>query len=228
MSKSKTLKIIVALIWAAIIVFALVEMRELSVEEILEFTPESPLLAALVIIFLFALKSLSFVMPSWLLYVSAGLIFPLPEALLVSLVGTLVSFTVPYVLGRGLGADYLEKLVADHPKLSALKDFSGKNSFLKVLLVRLCGLPLDPVSVYFGASRVNYPLYLIAGSIGILPHSVPYIVMGMSAEDGVSPAFFISLGIIAVSAVVNGVMAAKRKRRESAEAAPPEDAEKAQ
>ena len=58
--------------------------REVSLSELLSWTPESPALAGLFLVGLYGLKSLSLVFPLLLLYLAAGAIFPLPLAFAVN------------------------------------------------------------------------------------------------------------------------------------------------
>lgn len=184
----------------------------MSADEILSYTPASPILAALMMLALFALKSLSVIIHSGILYAVTGLLFPLPAAILMGILETVTATSVPYLLGRKLGAEYVEKMIDEHPKLQRLKEMRTDNEFIFVLTVRLMGLPLDLVSLYFGAVKVSYPKYLIAGVIGMLPHSIPYIVMGTSVDNIGSPAFLLSVGIILVTVAVSMLSALKRKK----------------
>jgi len=210
---NKIIKITVAIIWAAVIIFAVTMAKNMGLEEILAYTPESPALAALLIIGLFALKSMSVVIHSGLLYALTGILFPLPAAILIGIAGTMTAFTVPYLLGRRLGAEYVERLVEENPKLQSMREMRSDNEFLFVFFVRLLGLPMDLVSMYFGAVKIRYPAYILAGVLGMLPHSIPYIVMGMSAEDAGSPTFLISLGVLLLTMAGSAIYTARRKRR---------------
>ncbi len=210
---NKIIKIIVAILWAAVIIFAVSTVKNMGLEEFLTYTPESPMLAALLILGLFALKSLSVVIHSSILYALTGILFPLPTAVLVGAAGTMIAFTVPYLLGKRLGAEYMERLVEENPRLRSVKELRSDNEFLFVFLVRLMGLPLDLVSLYFGAVKIRYPAYILAGVLGMLPHSIPYIVMGMSAEDAGSPTFLISLGVLLLTMAGSAIYMARRRHR---------------
>ncbi|MCD7845009.1 MAG: hypothetical protein LUG57_03990, partial [Oscillospiraceae bacterium] len=69
-----------------------------TVDTILSFTPENLWLAALVFMALYAVKSVVVVIYLKLLYIAAGLVFPLPIALAVNVVGTALEMTLPYLL----------------------------------------------------------------------------------------------------------------------------------
>lgn len=78
-------KVLVGLVWLAIIALCLVHKDSFTLEGILTYTPDKPLLAALVLVALFAVKSLSVFLYSGFLYMAAGVLFPLPAAIAVNL-----------------------------------------------------------------------------------------------------------------------------------------------
>ncbi|MCD8088483.1 MAG: hypothetical protein LUE22_07850 [Oscillospiraceae bacterium] len=95
-------EIAVALALIALIAFLLFG-NDVTVDTILSFTPENLWLAALVFMGLYAVKSVVVVIYLKLLYVAAGLAFPLPVALAVNIVGTALEMTLPYLFGRSRG-----------------------------------------------------------------------------------------------------------------------------
>ena len=65
-------KVLVGLVWLAIMALCLVHKDSFTLEGILTYTPDKPLLAALVLVALFAVKSLSVFLYSGFLYMAAG------------------------------------------------------------------------------------------------------------------------------------------------------------
>ena len=59
----------------------------------------------------YLVKSVLFILPASLIYISIGMAFPTPTACLISLVGIILEVTVTYFLGVFLGGDYVEKLL---------------------------------------------------------------------------------------------------------------------
>lgn len=59
-------------------------------------TPSNSFLAALVLLVLFALKSLTVVIYAPLLYAASGLIFPLHAAIAINLLETIIMNSIPY------------------------------------------------------------------------------------------------------------------------------------
>ena len=79
-------------------------LHEITLETVLNYTPDKPFLAALVMLGLFALKSILLVIYSGLLYAASGIVLPLPLAILVNIFGTFVMVAVHYVPAHRIGA----------------------------------------------------------------------------------------------------------------------------
>ena len=221
---SKAFKYIMAAVWLAIIIVCLLTMRNITIDEIINFTPKNKAAAIVVMMLLFALKSLSVVMYSGVLFAALGVMFKLPYALALSILGCAVMASVPYGIGRLIGAGQIEKIEAKYPKFSILKELRTSNDFLFVLLSRLIGiLSFDVVSLYMGSAEMKYKPYLLASVIGMLQLAVPMTVMGESVDDPTSPAFVIS-AVVQIVMTVGSTLAlfiylkkVKKKSKETAE-----------
>lgn len=199
-------------------------MDNISVEAIIEFTPENKLTAAVIMMLLFALKSMSVVIHSGILFAALGIMFELPVALPLAVLGSAVVATVPYFIGRKLGEGQIEKIEKKYPKLSIVKEMRTSNDFLFVFLVRLTGiLPYDIESLYMGAAGLKYKKYLFSSVLGMLQLSVPMTVIGSSVNDPTSPVFItaavvqISLNIISVVCLFLYVRKIRKRRKEREE-----------
>ena len=176
--------------------------EKLSVDTVLSYTPKIPLLAALFLLLLYGLKSLSLTLPILLLDTVCGVLFPLPVAILVATLGTAITLTIPYFIGRGAGPDMTEKLQQKHPRLRELREMRSRNELFLAFLIRIVGiLPCDVVSLYLGNTRMPFPKYLLGGVLGFLPDVLTATVVGMKADDRSSPWFW---GAIALNLLVAG------------------------
>lgn len=182
-------KLIVGILWAGVLVFIFIHRKDFTIDTILNAKPNNLFLAALFMIFLFGLKSLTIFIYSGLLYLADGIMFPLWMAVIVSLIGTFVMFTIPYVLGRWLGKDSREHLLEKYPQLQKLDSFQSDNAFLSVLIARIARLPADVLSMYFGMIQIRYPMYILASVLSMVPHMITYPLMGSSINDPSSPQF---------------------------------------
>ncbi len=179
----------------------------ITVTDIVEHTPRNSLLAAVVMLALFALKSISVVIYGSALYAASGLLFPLPAAVLVNLMGTVIMVSIPYSVGAANGAEMLENLFRKHPKAAMLKSLRAGSDFFFALLVRLLGvLPGDLVGAYMGASGVKYPAYLAGTVLGMLPSMITFPLMGMNIRRVGSPEFLISAGIQVAMSILSVIL----------------------
>ncbi len=185
---------IAVVFWLILVGICWSHRSELTIEGILNFTPENPFLAVLIMLGLFLLKSITFVIYGNILYAASGILFSLPAAVFLNVIGSAVMASVPFFMGRKAGEGLLTSLTEKHPKLSVLKEIPQKNEILSSVMIRLLGLlPGDLVSMYFGASGVRYSRYLAGTLIGLFPSIVIFSVMGMSVNNIASPTFWISV-----------------------------------
>lgn len=198
---------VLALVWLIILAVCLLHREDLTLERILTYTPAKPLLAAAVLLAFFAVKSLSVFLYSGILYIAAGILFPLPAAIAVNVLGTAVMVTLPYFLGRALGSRAVQYILRRWPKASVLRELRRGNDFFFVLIIRLLGIfSSDAVSAYMGAVGVAYRVYLPACLLGFLPTCVLFPIMGQSITDVHSPQFLIAAGIELTAALLSGIV----------------------
>ena len=187
-------KVFLVIIWGIIILIFLIKRKDITIDGILNYTPQSPILAAFMMIGLFALKSLSIVIYSGILYVIDGILFPLPVAILMTICGSIVMVTLPYVIGKKVGARAAVYVVEKYPKAKSLNKLRSENDFIFTFFVRIIGrLPSDIVSMYMGAVGVKYQKYLSGSILGMLPHMITFPVMGMNITNPRSREFIVSL-----------------------------------
>ena len=86
--------------WVCLIILCLIHRDQITVDNIVSFTPGNPFLAVCVILFLFALKSVSVVIYGGILYVASGILFSLPAAIAVNLAGSVIMTTIPFLIGK--------------------------------------------------------------------------------------------------------------------------------
>lgn len=180
--------------WSTVIILFLRHNGGFSAQELAQYKPERPFLSCLVMLGLFTLKSVDFLIHSGVLYAADGIMFPLPEALLLNLVGIVITVTPAYFLGKLWGPPVIEALCRKYPKLHAFTDDTQGGSLLVSILLRTVGLPIQVGSVYMGAANFRFGRFLWGSVIGLLPVMIPYTVMGESAGKPGSPTFVIALG----------------------------------
>lgn len=198
-SKTKLLLIrkIVIIICLLGLLFYIISLPDVTVDQILNYTPDNPLAAAGVLLLLYTLKSATFVFPISVLQIVSGHLFPVWAAFLVNLAGILIDLTVPYWIGHFAGMEAIQRLIVKYPKFEAILHRQKENSFFLCFFLRIIGgLPADVVTMYFGATGTEFLKNIGGGAIGILPKMLLYTVLGTNIQNARSPAFWFSFCLI--------------------------------
>lgn len=165
--------------------------RSLTYQGMADWLPEDKVTAAALVILLYTVKSMTVFFPLLTLYLLSGVLFPTPTAVLVNLLGLAACDTAPYLLGRLLGSEELDRLRAKYTKLNLLEALRRKNRFQFAVLARAVGLlPGDVVSLYFGCTRLPYPAYLAGSIVGLAPGMIAATILGGQITAPGSPGFW--------------------------------------
>lgn len=192
----KVLRIFAALVWACLIVYALIHRADFTLENILGYTPDSPLLAALVLMLFFALKSLTVFFYSGVIYIASGVLFPAPAAILVNLCGTLVMALIPYTLARGFNLHRADELREKYPKIKEFDAMRDRNPFAFTVVLRCINIVnFDIGSMYCGVVHLPPVPFLLGSLLGKLTDIVMLSIMGTSLQDRNAVPFLIALAI---------------------------------
>ena len=171
--------------------------------------------AYLAVIGVYALKSVVFVVPAMMIYLSVGISFDTPTALILNLAGLAVEITITFFLGRFLGKEYVTKMLEKNKAGQKLLNVKAKtkNSFL--FLVRFTGMPIDFTSLFLGASGFNFIPYFLVSLLGIYPRVLLFTIIGDSIYRYIPKDLIIKLVIAAIPVAVVGFVVYKlvRKRK---------------
>jgi Uncharacterized conserved protein len=193
-------------VWILLAVVILVNRNKITVDAIINYTPSNLVLAAFVLLLLFALKSLSIFFFSGILYTASGLMFDLPVALLVNSLGLVVMLSEGYVMGRYFGSDLVGTIAEKYPKIEAILHLEDRRPFLFTLLLRMMKLiNFDLGSIYMGASRAKFAPYAVASFISAIPDLILYAVVG-GGISSLSPSMVIVAGVVYVCITVASVL----------------------
>lgn len=204
-------------VWAAAGIWMIMHRDQLTVQSVAAYAPVSPTLAAVCILLLYLLKTLSLTFPLKICQLAAGMLFSPVKAVLVNLAGTAVSCAAGYGMGILLGHDAADSLVRKSPRLTALLDRQrGDTLFYCFFLRSLVFLPLDAVSIWFGVSRSDFRQYMCGSLLGLLPNVIVSTLMGEQLTAPGSAGFLISCGIFLLMTLISALWYAadKRKRRQ--------------
>ncbi len=167
-----------------------------------------PSLCLLLLGLLFAIKALTMVlMPSALLYLLAGLLFPTGMALVVVILGITGEFVINYYMGRRFGRRQVRRLtnflVSHSDRIHRLSDKHLQSNPLTIFLLRfLPGPPNNVTSLLLGSSDdMQLRPYLWPSLLGALPKAVTITLSGTSFFNPLSWEFLLpnaAFGVLVV------------------------------
>ncbi len=147
----------------------------------------------------FLVKSVLFIIPASLIYISVGMAFDPVTACLINLVGIVLEVTVTYFLGVFLGGDYVEKLLRKSKGGQKILDMKFNENIPAFLAIRaLPVFPIDFVSLFWGASRAKFLRYFVISVVAIMPRVVLFTILGDGIYDYIPIHLIIKLVIIAI------------------------------
>lgn len=181
--------------------------RGVTIEHILEFTPKNLWLASLVMIGLFAMKSMSMFFPMLILIAASGSIFPtFLSAVLVNCAGVAVMLLIPYAIGRFAEREFVEGLINKHKNADKLREIKSDNELFIAYFLRVINvLPCDLVSMFLGSTGFGLWKYMLGSFLGIFPGLITTTLMGANVNDPTSPKFWASVVAEVVFAVGSAV-----------------------
>lgn len=197
------------------IYFAL-NFRDISVRDILNYTPSNYFLAALIIIFFFAIKSISIVIPLTILYISSSIIFPWYWAIIINLIGLFVSMTIPYYIGRFSGKDLVDRLISKYPKVNKINDIKAKNQWIFVFTIKILGfIPNDVSSIVLGSFNTDYKVFVISSVLAKTPMMVAQTLIGSNIKQPGSRGFKLAILIAILIFIFILIIYWKTKERDN-------------
>ncbi len=212
-TRNTFLKILIGCIWCAVIAVCFIYRKHFTAAELASLTPKSTAAAAAVMLLLFALKSVTVVVYCGALYIASGIVFPLPLAIAVNLVGTAIMSSIPFFIGRSAVGDTVKRIAEKHPRVEEIQRLRRGNDLFLSFLVRIIGLlPSDPLSAYMGAMGTDYKEYLAGTMLGLLPSAIAFPIMGSAISNPKSPVFIAAV-VFEVCVTVTSAFAYKRIKR---------------
>ena len=172
------------LVWAALIVIVIINRDRITVESILSYTPANLFAAFAMMMGLFALKTLSIVFYSGILFTASGMLFGMPAAILVNIAGALVMLLEGYGVGYAGGKKLVDDLSAKYPRFGDFTGLKDDSPFSFALLIRMLKfVNYDIGSMYMGASGVPLLQYLGGSLLGLLPELVLFALIGSGISN---------------------------------------------
>lgn len=101
--------------------------------------------------------------------------------LLISPLGVLVAL-LAFLIGRSVARPWVQRRLAQRPRMAAVDAAIGRAGFRIVFLLRLSSVvPFAPLSYALGSSQVCARDYVLASWLGLLPGTFLYVYLGSLA-----------------------------------------------
>ena len=201
------LQFVPGILGGLLIILLFITGREIEPEDLIRYIPAGQITAPLMLLAMYAVKSVSVFLPMLPLQLAAGYLFHPALAVLINAAGYALGAWISYRRGRRAGAQAMEKLMAEHPRLAGIVYEHGDSHVFLSFLLRVIGMiPMDVTSMYLGFTGVPLLPYMLASIAGALPKIAAITLMADSIRDPSSPAFIISavftLGLSLLSALI--------------------------
>lgn len=153
---------------------------EITIRDILTFTPSNKYLAGLFILVLFLIKSISVFFPIGIIYIVSGLIFPYYIGIPLNIIGTVIGMVYSYFIGyysMGEGGSYY---LSKYDRLEGVFKKVAVNGWFMTFLIRSIGIiPHDIAGIILGSLKVPLLKYISASLVGVLPVLIATTVIGI-------------------------------------------------
>jgi len=163
-------------------VLAIVYYDELSTLDIRQLVSASTGTALTIVIILavYIAKGLVFVVPASLIYLAVGGIFSdnIILGILINIAGIFLEVTATYILGRFLGKKAVYKMLSSKPAGQKILDRNLQDKAAAMFIIRALPVPIDWVSLFYGASGCSYLRYAVLSVLGISIRVVLFTLVG--------------------------------------------------
>ncbi len=181
-----------------------------SEEEARRILDELGLLAPLIYILIYAVAP-ALLIPGSVLSIASGKLFGALFGTIYTVIGATIGASVAFYVARSMGRGFVEGRLRG--RLLEFDEAAGRHGFKVILYMRL--VPLFPyIGINYGAglSTIKFRDFLPATLVGIIPATFLLNFFGSNIADPSSPAFWISLALVAALILVPTLV--KRARRE--------------
>jgi uncharacterized membrane protein YdjX (TVP38/TMEM64 family) len=96
----------------------------------------------------------------------------------------------------------VENLTSKYPKLKTVVDYQNGNPlYISFFMRTLNFLPGDAVSLFLGAVKIPFGIYMLGGMLGTLPGVILATIFGANIKNPGSPAFWLSAVLLVMISV---------------------------
>lgn len=172
------LRVIIVIALLIIIVLNFDTFRHLDVEGMVQ-RAGSPWRGFLVVMAIFAIKSIVLVVPAALVNIGVGVAFSPVIGLLVNTAGVVVELTTSYFMGYFLGGEFVERQLQKMKRGREYLEDDSKDSGVVMFFLRIIPVfSVNAISMFYGSSHYNYWKYLGISMAGMMPRVIVLSLFG--------------------------------------------------
>lgn len=178
--------------------------------------------AAAIILGVYFLKSLVFVVPASLIYISVGMAFSPLTAIAINFAGIMIEITSTYIMGRILGKDAVTEKLGKNKAGQKLLNMKSKSKNLMIFTIRFTGIPIDFSSLFMGAFDFKFVPYFFISLLGLLPRVGVLTVIGDGFYDLIPMKYIITAVIVIIPCaaafiIIRSIIEKRKKNKEGTE-----------
>ncbi len=212
----------VAVLFVAALFVIVLWNGKFLVGALLSYAEDNRSIIVTILLALFVVKGCSGLLLYSVLVFATGLMLPLPWAIVVNVVGTIICFSISYLLGRRMENERLEEMFHRHPKLAKYIRGNGTGKQLVCFSLRMAGISAEATGIVYGLMRTSYSEYIWPSLMGVAPGMLCVTVAGW-LRDVHSPWFWILQGTNLLFVPLGIWVLTRKGSREKYEELQPED-----
>lgn len=188
-------KLVTAVLLVLAVLFFAFYPYEMTAAELLEYSPPVPLLAALIVVAFYCIKTIALLIPVAVLHIITGMLFAPGHAVLVAFAGVCLEMSLGYLIGKRMGHEKAQQMMSSDSRAAKFLLFNKKRSGATCFLARVLPVPLDIVSLFFGATMMPFGKYMLLSMLGTSLFLVPAVFSGASITNPLSVDFLLPFGV---------------------------------
>lgn len=213
MKKDTILNVLKIVIAVGIVLTAILNYNRLSNLDVRALIDgaSSILVAELIIIGVYALKSVLFVIPASIIYLSVGLAMEPWRAVLVNMAGIAVEISITFLLGKFLGKSAVEKKIQGTKMGDKLLGMKDKNKNIAIFTIRFVpAFPIDFSSLFMGAFDFKFITYFFFSLLGLAPRIIGFTIIGEAIYNFIPTKYLMLIAVIAVPVALIAMVIKKK------------------
>ena len=171
------------------------------------------LTVSMILIGVTVVKSFVLVFPPAVIMSICGYMLPnFFTALIVNIIGMVLSLSIPFFLGKFTGAGMIDTLKSKFKPVKKIDDFMGTNEVIMTAIVKFSGvMPGDISSLLFGAMGISYKSYMVGAFLGNIPLILVYTLFGTLLKSVGEKPWVVSIpvAVIVLFLLISGFLTKK-------------------